>query len=104
MKTLYNKRSKSTNELKRVDLELFFRFLTIFSETTSIRITHLQMKTGTNHSACIKYILLLEKLELIESITHENDKNMHITDRGRNALKVLSSCLTNDAEIRDSVK
>ncbi|MHB8547373.1 MAG: hypothetical protein ACYDAJ_11450 [Nitrosotalea sp.] len=41
MKTLNSKMLKSTKELKRVDLELFFQFLAVFSETTSIKITHL---------------------------------------------------------------
>lgn len=77
--------------LKRVDLELFLRFLTIISKVTSIRITSLQMRTGTNHDACIKYVTLLEKFELAKLVTDERNKEICITERGKEALKVMSS-------------
>jgi len=85
--------SSSRNEhvLKRVDLQLFLRFLTAISETTTIGITSLQMKTGTNHTVCVKYVTLLEKFGLVKLNVHESSKQIQITDRGRQALLAVSS-------------
>lgn len=85
--------SSSRNEhvLKRVDLQLFLRFLTAISETTTIGITSLQMKTGTNHTVCVKYGTLLEKFGLVKLNVHESSKQIQITDRGRQALLAVSS-------------
>lgn len=77
--------------LKRVDLELFLRFLTTISETSTIGITSLQMKTGTNHTVCTKYIALMEKFEIIRLDVQENSKQVKITERGKQALLVISS-------------
>lgn len=87
----YKKEPTSKNVLKRVDLELFFRFLTIISKVTSIRITSLQMKTRTNHDACIKYVTLLEKFELAKLVTDGKNKEICITEMGKKALKIMSS-------------
>ncbi len=76
-------------KLKRVDLDLFIRFLNVISETSPVGLTALQRKTGTNHTACIKYVTLLEKLELAKWVK-ENNRILSITERGREALKVLS--------------
>jgi predicted transcriptional regulator len=85
--------SSSRNEhvLKRVDLQLFLRFLTAISETTTIGITSLQMKTGTNQTVCVKYVTLLEKFGLVKLNVHESSKQIQITDRGRQALLAVSS-------------
>lgn len=83
--------SKNEHVLKRVDLELFLRFLTAISETTTIGITSLQMKTGTNHTVCAKYVSLMEKFEIVQLDVHENSKQVHITERGRQALLIISS-------------
>lgn len=90
---LTNVQSSSRNEhvLKRVDLELFLRFLTAISETTAIGITGLQMKTGTNHTVCTKYVTLMEKFELAKLDVQENSKQIQITERGRHALLIISS-------------
>ncbi|SMH70355.1 hypothetical protein [Candidatus Nitrosotalea okcheonensis] len=81
---------KTNHILKRVDLKLFLRFLTAISETT-IGITSLQMKTGTNHTVCTKYITLMEKFELAKLDVHESSKQIQITERGRHALLIISS-------------
>ncbi len=52
-------------KIKRIDLDLFYRFLTVLSETPSIGITKLQMDTGTNSHVCSKYVEFFEKLEII---------------------------------------
>lgn len=90
---LMSVQSSSRNEhvLKRVDLQLFLRFLTAISETTTIGITSLQMKTGTNHTVCVKYVTLLEKFGLVKLNVHESSKQIQITDRGRQALLAVSS-------------
>lgn len=90
---LMSVQSSSRNEhvLKRVDLQLFLRFLTAISETTTIGITSLQMKTGTNNTVCVKYVTLLEKFGLVKLNVHESSKQIQITDRGRQALLAVSS-------------
>ena len=90
---LTNVQSSSRNEhvLKRVDLQLFLRFLTAVSEATTIGITSLQMKTGTNHTVCVKYVTLLEKFGLAKLDVHESSKQIQITDRGKQALLIISS-------------
>jgi len=90
---LMSVQSSSRNEhvLKRVDLQLFLRFLTAISETTTIGITSLQMKTGTNQTVCVKYVTLLEKFGLVKLNVHESSKQIQITDRGRQALLAVSS-------------
>ncbi|MBI1829234.1 MAG: hypothetical protein HY222_00535 [Thaumarchaeota archaeon] len=80
-------------QLKRVDLHVFLRFLTVMNENTSIGITSLQMKTGTNHSACMKYVVLLERLELIRITINGKNKEMNMTEKGRQAFLMLSSCI-----------
>lgn len=77
--------------LKRVDLELFLRFLTVISEATTIGITSLQMKTGTNSMVCTKYVTLLEKFTLVKLDASENSKQIQITERGRQALLTVLS-------------
>lgn len=84
---------KSKNNLKRVDLELFCRFLTVISEAATMGITSLQMKTGTNHTTCIKYVMLLAKLELVKLDVYENNKQIRITDKGKESLRIMSSYL-----------
>ncbi len=81
---------RSKKDLKRVDLDVVIRFLNILSETNVIGITKLQMKTGTNHSTCVKYVKLLERLGLAKSVIHGRKKDVSITERGREALKILS--------------
>lgn len=90
---LINMQSASKNEhaLKRVDLVLFLRFLTTISETRTIGITSLQMKTGTNHTVCAKYVTLMERFELAKLDVHESSKQIQITERGRQALLAISS-------------
>lgn len=78
--------------LKKVDLELFLRFLDALSIDTPTGITHLQMYTGTNHSVCMKYINLLEKLELVKLVIQEKNKDVYITEKGKRALQIVSSC------------
>jgi predicted transcriptional regulator len=63
----------------------------VISETATIGITKLQMKTGTNHTVCIKYVTLLEKLELVKLVICENNKQIQITNKGREALRIVSS-------------
>ncbi|MDE1872995.1 MAG: hypothetical protein KGH99_05915 [Thaumarchaeota archaeon] len=86
-----SKTLKTDHVLKRVDLELFLRFLAVLSKTTTIGITSLQMKTGTNHTVCVKYMTLLEKFELAKLEVNENSKQIQITEKGRRALLVVSS-------------
>lgn len=83
--------SKNEHVLKRVDLELFLRFLTAISEASTIGITSLQMKTGTNHTVCTKYVSLMEKFELAKLDVHESGKQIQITERGKQALLIISS-------------
>ncbi|MGI0006666.1 MAG: hypothetical protein ACREAR_01570 [Nitrosotalea sp.] len=86
MEILQNK-----SKLKRVDLELFLRFLNVISETIPIGITKLQMKTGVNHIVCVKYIVFLEKFGLVRLITHEKSKEIYITERGKSAILAVTS-------------
>lgn len=86
-----SKKLKTDHVLKRVDLELFLRFLTIISETATIGITSLQMKTGTNHTVCAKYITLQEKFELAKLEVHENSKQIQIMEKGKQALLSMLS-------------
>lgn len=82
---------RNKNYLKRVNLELFCRLLTIISEAATIGITNLQMKTGTNHTTCNKYVILLEKLELVKLDISENNKQIRITEKGKESLRIVSS-------------
>jgi predicted transcriptional regulator len=82
---------KNRNNLRRVDLELFCRFLTVISEAATIGITSLQMKTGTNHTTCTKYVVLLEKLELVKLDAYEANKQIRITEKGKESLRIMSS-------------
>ncbi len=91
MLTIQKKKITHKNDLKKVDLELFIRFLEILSETDPTGITYVIMKTGTNHLVCMKYVKFLEKLQLIRLIVHEKNKDVYITERGKQALQMISS-------------
>lgn len=92
MLPLPKKRIAGKGVLRKVDLDLFLRFLDALSEDMPTGITHLQMHTGTNHSVCMKYVNLLEKLELVKVIVQEKSKNVYVTEKGRRAFQLVSSC------------
>lgn len=78
-------------KLKRIDIDVLTRFLAILSETDPVRITSLQMKTGTKYSTCIKYVGFLERLGLVKLVIKGKNRDVNITERGREALKVMSA-------------
>jgi len=84
---------KENSRLKKVDLNLFLHFLQAMSEINPIGITALQRKTGTNTTSCRRYLTLIEKLELAKSIVKGKRKDVPITERGREALRLLSNYL-----------
>lgn len=79
--------------LKRVDLYVFLRFLTVINDAAPVKVTHLQLKTGTNYSACVKYVDLLERLQLVQVDTDGKNKEIHMTEKGRNAFSMMTSCI-----------
>ena len=86
-----SKTDRKNTYLKRLDLDVFSRFLNVISEADKIRITNLSMKTGTNHSVCTKYVRFLETFGLANLVAIGKNKFVCITESGREAVKVMSS-------------
>jgi predicted transcriptional regulator len=77
--------------LKRIDLEILIRFLNILSASNSVGITNLQMKTGTNHFACQRYVSVLRKFGFAETLIDGKKKSVYLTEKGREVVKLLSA-------------
>ncbi|MGH9921300.1 MAG: hypothetical protein ACRD38_00960 [Nitrososphaerales archaeon] len=77
--------------LKRIDLEVLIRFLNVLSESNSIGITNLQMRTGTNHYACYRYVGFLRKFGFVQTFVDGKKKNVSLTEKGREVIKLLSA-------------
>lgn len=75
--------------LKRIDLEVLIRFLNSLSDSSPIGITNLQMKTGTNHFACHRYVRFLEKFGFVETFADGKKKLVRLTENGRELIKLL---------------
>lgn len=76
-------------ELRKIDLDVLIRLLSILSEVNSLRMTDLQMKARTNYSTCMRYIKFLEKLGLVKLDISRSKRFISITERGKEACKIL---------------
>ncbi len=86
----YLERIVRNRQLRRLDLDVMFRILTVLSENSTMGITNLQMRSGINHFTCIRHLKVLERLELVTLIVNAKNKNVSITQKGRDFLKLLT--------------
>jgi len=86
LEIVHNKR-----KLKRIDIDVLTRLLAILSEIDPVGITSLQMKTGTKYSTCIGYVGFLERMGLVKLVIKGKNRDVNITERGREALKIMSA-------------